>query len=94
MTQAKKPFKHNIRGFIDEASDYYKKEYLNCPHVRRTGYLKKIDQFLALKFYYDGWEYEDLAKRFNMKPNSIRGVIYNLEKKVELYIKLKDLGRL
>lgn len=79
---------------IDSAKEYYLSEYNSIHGGARKKHLSKIKYFDALKMSYEGWGFEAIAAHFKVSYSTIREQIYNIQNKVELYLKLKELGRL
>jgi len=87
----KSPIKKYLKPFVNEAMDYYIRQFSQEKNERqRKKKLQNIKFFQMLHEFYDGMELKELSYRFGTCDNATRMGIRNAEARVERYLIIKS----
>ncbi|MCP3684517.1 MAG: hypothetical protein GY861_17770 [bacterium] len=83
-----------FRENLQAAKDYYTYDYNKIQNRQRIYYINSLKYFDVLAQMYRGYKLETLAKKHKVTEFTIRTQCMKTQRKIEMYLKLRDLGRL
>jgi len=86
--------KPHLLVYLDQAHDYYSEEYHAFKNRERFHYVKNLKYFGALKKHYLGMSTRDVSIEMDVSYETVKRQFRSVQNKIEMYVKLKDMGRL
>ena len=83
-----------LLDYVDEAKKYYKAEYLNVEGARGYSMKKSIKYFDALKLWYANEKMVFIAHQMGMEAAALKVILSRTQERVEMFLKLKRMGKL